>query len=105
METTLRRYSCLTTGDSILITYNNKRYYIDIFETRPQRAVTIIEVRNRCATDMRSCSPRQTDCEVDFAPPLDYVEPVPQPKPAPPPAVIPPGVRVIPKAQPAPQAS
>jgi hypothetical protein len=45
LETTLRKYSCLTTGDSILINYNNKRYYIDIFETKPQRAVTIIEVR------------------------------------------------------------
>jgi ubiquitin fusion degradation protein 1 len=27
--------------------------------------------------------PFQTDCEVDFAPPLDYVEPVPVPKPQP----------------------
>lgn len=45
LETTLRRYSCLTTGDSILINYNNKRYFIDIFETRPERAVTIIEAR------------------------------------------------------------
>jgi hypothetical protein len=44
LETTLRRYSCLTTGDSILINYNNKRFFIDIFETRPQNAVTIIEV-------------------------------------------------------------
>ena len=44
LETTLRRYSCLTTGDSILINYNNKRYFIDIFETKPQRAVSIIEV-------------------------------------------------------------
>lgn len=43
LETTLRRYSCLTTGDSILINYNNKRYFIDIFETKPQRAVSIIE--------------------------------------------------------------
>jgi len=67
LETTLRRYSCLTTGDSILINYNNKRFFIDIFETRPQNAVTIIE----------------TDCEVDFAPPLDYVEPVYQPAAAP----------------------
>ena len=49
LETTLRRFACLTTGDSILINYNNKRYFIDIFETRPQRAVTIIEVRARGA--------------------------------------------------------
>ncbi|XP_057545315.1 uncharacterized protein LOC130824359 isoform X1 [Amaranthus tricolor] len=59
LETTLRNYSCLTTGDSIMVAYNNKKYYIDIVETRPSHAIGIIE----------------TDCEVDFAPPLDYKEP------------------------------
>ncbi|XP_074313285.1 uncharacterized protein LOC141648487 isoform X2 [Silene latifolia] len=59
LETTLRNYSCLTTGDSIMVAYNNKKYYIDIVETKPAHAISIIE----------------TDCEVDFAPPLDYVEP------------------------------
>ncbi|KAK4741107.1 hypothetical protein SAY87_024695 [Trapa incisa] len=59
LETTLRSYSCLTTGDSIMVSYNNKKYYIDIVETKPSNAVSIIE----------------TDCEVDFAPPLDYGEP------------------------------
>lgn len=59
LETTLRNYSCLTTGDSIMVAYNNKKYYIDIIETRPANAISIIE----------------TDCEVDFAPPLDYKEP------------------------------
>ncbi|CAN0890459.1 Ubiquitin recognition factor in ER-associated degradation protein 1 [Linum grandiflorum] len=59
LETTLRNYSCLTTGDSIMVAYNNKKYYIDIIESKPAKAITIIE----------------TDCEVDFAPPLDYKEP------------------------------
>ncbi|OAY67124.1 Ubiquitin fusion degradation protein, partial [Ananas comosus] len=59
LETTLRNYSCLTTGDSIMVPYNNKKYYIDIVETKPSSALSIIE----------------TDCEVDFAPPLDYKEP------------------------------
>lgn len=59
LETTLRNYSCLTTGDSIMVAYNNKKYYIDIVETKPSHAISIIE----------------TDCEVDFAPPLDYKEP------------------------------
>ncbi|CAN1768834.1 Ubiquitin recognition factor in ER-associated degradation protein 1 [Linum perenne] len=59
LETTLRNYSCLTTGDSIMVSYNNKKYYIDIIESKPAKAITIIE----------------TDCEVDFAPPLDYKEP------------------------------
>jgi len=43
-----------------MVAYNNKKYYIDIVETRPEAAISIIE----------------TDCEVDFAAPLDYVEPV-----------------------------
>ncbi|CAI9299423.1 unnamed protein product [Lactuca saligna] len=59
LETTLRNFSCLTTGDSIMVAYNNKKYYIDIVESKPSNAITIIE----------------TDCEVDFAPPLDYKEP------------------------------
>lgn len=59
LETTLRSYSCLTTGDTIMVPYNNKKYYIDIVETKPSHAVSIIE----------------TDCEVDFALPLDYKEP------------------------------
>ncbi|XP_022971130.1 ubiquitin recognition factor in ER-associated degradation protein 1-like isoform X1 [Cucurbita maxima] len=59
LETTLRNFSCLTTGGSIMVAYNNKKYYIDIVETKPSNAISIIE----------------TDCEVDFAPPLDYKEP------------------------------
>lgn len=42
-----------------MVAYNNKKYYIDIVETKPANAISIIE----------------TDCEVDFAPPLDYKEP------------------------------
>jgi ubiquitin fusion degradation protein 1 len=42
-----------------MVAYNNKKYYIDIVETKPSHAISIIE----------------TDCEVDFAPPLDYKEP------------------------------
>ena len=47
-----------------MVPYNNKKYYIDVVETKPSNAVSVIE----------------TDCEVDFAPPLDYKEPE---KPAP----------------------
>lgn len=50
-----------------MVAYNNKKYYIDIVETKPSNAISIIE----------------TDCEVDFAPPLDYKEPErPVPSPA-----------------------
>ncbi|XP_024544692.1 ubiquitin recognition factor in ER-associated degradation protein 1 isoform X1 [Selaginella moellendorffii] len=59
LETTLRNFSCLTVGDNIMVAYNNKKYYIDIVEAKPAPAISIIE----------------TDCEVDFAPPLDYKEP------------------------------
>ncbi|WVZ19171.1 hypothetical protein V8G54_006493 [Vigna mungo] len=59
LETTLRNFSCLTIGDSIMVAYNNKKYYIDIIETKPDNAISIIE----------------TDCEADFASPLDYKEP------------------------------
>ncbi|KAG9146509.1 hypothetical protein Leryth_011773 [Lithospermum erythrorhizon] len=59
LEITLRNYSCLTTGDTIMVPYNNKKFYIDIVETKPSPAISIIE----------------TDCEVEFAPPLDFKEP------------------------------
>ena len=42
-----------------MVAYNNRKYYIDIIETKPGNVISIIE----------------TDCEVDFAPPLDYKEP------------------------------
>jgi hypothetical protein len=44
----------MTVGDTILINYNNKRYMVDIMEAKPSDAVCIVD----------------TDCEVDFAPPL-----------------------------------
>jgi ubiquitin fusion degradation protein 1 len=55
-----------------MVAYNNKKYYIDIVETKPSNAISIIE----------------TDCEVDFAPPLDYKEPERQ-KAAVPPSTAP----------------
>lgn len=55
-----------------MVAYNNKKYYIDIVETKPSSAISIIE----------------TDCEVDFAPPLDYKEPE-RPKPTAPPSADP----------------
>ena len=37
----LRKYSCLTVGKAICLNYNNKKYYIDIVEARPQNAITV----------------------------------------------------------------
>jgi ubiquitin fusion degradation protein 1 len=67
LENSLRHFATLTKGDNILINYNNKKYEIEIVETRPSDAISIIEA----------------DIEVDFAPPKDYVEP-PKPAAAPP---------------------
>lgn len=64
LEDILRNFSCLTTGDNIMINHNNKKFYVNIVETKPSAAINIID----------------TDCEVEFAPPLDYKEPE---KPAP----------------------
>ncbi|KAI9123811.1 hypothetical protein K1719_005111 [Acacia pycnantha] len=58
LETTLRNFTCLTTGDSFMVEYNNKKYYIDVIETKPANAITIVN----------------TDCEVDLALPLDYMK-------------------------------
>jgi ubiquitin fusion degradation protein 1 len=59
LETCLRNYTCLTVNDTFMIEYNNKRYFIDVIEAKPEAGVCVVE----------------TDCEVDFAAPLDYVEP------------------------------
>ena len=44
-----------------MVNYNNKKYYIDVLEAKPTDKICLID----------------TDCEVDFAPPLDYEEPTP----------------------------
>lgn len=59
LEMTLRNYTCLTVGDTFVIHYNNKKYYMDVVEAKPGDAIGVVD----------------TDCEVDFAPPLDYVDP------------------------------
>ncbi|KAK3030794.1 hypothetical protein RJ639_037175 [Escallonia herrerae] len=64
LEETLKKFSCATTGDTIMITHSQEDYYLDILETKPLNAVSLTD----------------TDCEVDFAPPLDYKEPEKKPK-------------------------
>lgn len=58
LETTLRNFSCLTINDSIMVSYNGRYYYLDVIDTKPSSAISIIE----------------TDCELDIALPLDYKE-------------------------------
>ncbi|XP_075920816.1 LOW QUALITY PROTEIN: ubiquitin recognition factor in ER-associated degradation protein 1 [Petromyzon marinus] len=59
LENALRNFACLTTTDVIAITYNDKVYELCVMETKPDRAVSIIEC----------------DMNVDFDAPLGYKEP------------------------------
>lgn len=59
LEKQLRTFSCVTAGDQICLPYNNKRYYLEVQEVKPQEAACIIEC----------------DCNVDFNAPVGYTEP------------------------------
>jgi ubiquitin fusion degradation protein 1 len=59
LESRLRNFACLSTGDVIAIHYNDRTYELSVLETRPAAAVTVIEC----------------DLNVDFAPPVGYKEP------------------------------
>jgi len=59
LEYTLRKYTCMTTGDMICLPYSGKNYYMEVTEVKPHGAASIIE----------------TDCNVDFDEPVGYVAP------------------------------
>uniref|UniRef100_A0A8C7RY58 Ubiquitin recognition factor in ER-associated degradation protein 1 n=1 Tax=Oncorhynchus mykiss TaxID=8022 RepID=A0A8C7RY58_ONCMY len=59
LENALRNFACLTTGDVVAINYNEKIYELRVMETKPDKAVSIIEC----------------DMNVDFDAPLGYKEP------------------------------
>merc|ERR1712121_46158 len=59
LEMRLRHFACLSKGDIIAINYNNKIYELNVLETKPAAAVSIIEC----------------DMNVDFAQPVGYKEP------------------------------
>jgi len=59
LESRLRNFACLSTGDVIAIQYNEKVYEMSVLETKPAQAVSVIEC----------------DLNVDFAPPVGYQEP------------------------------
>ncbi|KAL3534147.1 hypothetical protein ACH5RR_002608 [Cinchona calisaya] len=63
LEKGLKNFACVTAGDTIMIVHEGKKYYIDVLETNPSNAISLVE----------------TDCEVDFAPPLDYKKPEKKP--------------------------
>jgi len=59
LEMRLRHFACLSTGDVIAINYNNKIYELNVLDTKPAAAVSIIEC----------------DMNVDFESPVGYKEP------------------------------
>lgn len=59
LENALRNFACLTSGDVVAITYNEKVYELRVLETKPGNAVSIIEC----------------DMNVEFATPIGYSEP------------------------------
>lgn len=56
LEVALRKFTCLTVGDTICIPYGSNNFYLDVREVQPNGAASIIE----------------TDCNVDFEEPLGY---------------------------------
>lgn len=64
LESKLRNFACLSTGDVIAIVYNNKTFELSVLETKPAAAVSVIEC----------------DLNVDFAPYVGYQEPEYAPK-------------------------
>jgi len=66
LEMRLRHFACLSKGDIIAINYNSRIYELNVMETKPAAAVTIIEC----------------DMNVDFEAPPGYQEPqVPRQEP------------------------
>ncbi|TVU21954.1 hypothetical protein EJB05_31625 [Eragrostis curvula] len=63
LEHNLKKYACLTAGETITVTEGDRRYCLNVLELQPEDAVSVLE----------------TDVNTDFAPPLDYVEPPPPP--------------------------
>ena len=54
------KIACLTSGDVVAITYNDRVYELRVLETKPGNAVSIIEC----------------DMNVEFAAPVGYTEPI-----------------------------
>ena len=58
LEYTLRKYTCVTEGDVIVLSHLDKFYHMDVLEVKPLGAASIVE----------------TDLEIDFAEPVGYKE-------------------------------
>ena len=56
LEEAIMDFACLTTGETIVIEHEDEKYMIDIIETKPSAAISLFE----------------SNCVVEFEPPLDY---------------------------------
>jgi len=56
LEKALRAYSCLTKGGTITIKHGQQQFYLDIVETKPGNAITIIDTDVMITKDIRRCS-------------------------------------------------
>jgi hypothetical protein len=43
LEKALRKFSCLTQGDTIVITHMDRKYLLDVAEVRPGNAISVYE--------------------------------------------------------------
>lgn len=66
LEQVLRNFSCLTTGDVVAVHYNNRVYELLVVDTKPDKAISIIEC----------------DMQTDFDEPTGYVDQTPRKKSA-----------------------
>ncbi|KTG36671.1 hypothetical protein cypCar_00029736 [Cyprinus carpio] len=62
LENALRNFACLTTGDVIAINYNEKIYELRVMETKPDKAVSIIE----CDMNEEETDPSNYEMDIGF---------------------------------------
>ncbi|XP_022872932.1 ubiquitin fusion degradation protein 1 homolog [Olea europaea var. sylvestris] len=44
LEKTLRSFSCLRTGNTIMVTHNDQKFYLNVLESKPGPAICLIEM-------------------------------------------------------------
>ena len=72
----LRKFSCLTKGDQITITYNNQKYNIKVKDLKPANACSIYEPaarrRGPLSFAVEPVDAELVDCHIDFEYPPNY---------------------------------
>lgn len=98
LERQLSRFSALTKGDVVCFRYADRNHYMDVLELKPAVSrATLFPCKRICPAyrlpsfTQDAVTIIETDCAVDFAPPVDYVEPIYKPA-APPVASVSAGI-------------